>query len=112
MAITISGTTITLNDASTLVSTSTFGAIGSALILQNFGGAVSTGDTTAGSNLKYNTSPGMSITTNAKGPGQTSDSGGGTAVSGTWRSMNSGPIGAPFQSEGTYGYLGLFVRSA
>ena len=135
MAITLNGTTITMNDASTLVSTTTLHAIGSYGILYNLtsGTRVGAGTTLAGTSLAYDsystvngvassqtsmydfTSPTVSVKINwlvtryidAASPGIGT---GGTSSSGTWRAMNAS---AHYNANEGYRYCGsLWARTA
>ena len=85
MAITLSGTTITMNDASTIVSTTTHLAIGSyaTLSLGVNQSSVAVGATVAGTSLRYNVGNVLSGSS-LNGPVSTSA---GAAASGTWRNM-------------------------
>lgn len=105
MAITLSGTTITMNDASTLVSTTTLDAIGSYSVLAAIN-SIGRGSTVAGTSLLKD------VSTNY-GP-NSSRTDAGTTVTGTWRNMGNaatsprtiGVEGVPFNKAA------LFCRTA
>jgi hypothetical protein len=105
MAITLNGTTITLNDASTLVSTTTLDAIGSYSVLASIS-AVSRGSTIAGTSL-------LKEVDNNYGD-SASQTGAGTTVSGTWRNMsNTTSAARSIGSEGVpFNRPALFCRTA
>lgn len=104
MAITLSGTTITMNDASTIVSTSTIEAIGSYGFIQTVS-AVGRGATIAGSNLRIGAGYQNQIYQ------QSFKALGGTSLSGTWRNMMDGTMPGPLAGEGgTSYYVGILAR--
>jgi len=104
MAITLSGTTITMNDSSTIVSTTTTDAIGSIAFAQ-VTSAVGRGGTIAGSGLRVGTGYQGQIYQ------QSHKQIGGTSLSGTWRNMMDGTMPAPIAVEGgTNYYVGILAR--
>lgn len=135
MAITLSGTTITMNDASTIVSTTTFGAIGSFGKFFNIQtSATSPNGTIAGSSLRSLTAGisagggqiqsvqgGITVIGNHPGGvqarGTSSGNWGaipGTGVSGTWRNMNNLSVNGAFhqtnEMQQNLAAAGLFAR--
>lgn len=102
MAVTVSGTSITFNDATvqtTAASTpsTAFGDVGTyAVLLITVNTNLATGATIAGSSLRYNYTGNSSNSFGAPFVGGRSRSsvnydGGGTALSGTWRKLSTGP---------------------
>lgn len=106
MPVTVSGTSITFNDATVQTTAASaastaFGGIGSYALLANAANAdVATGGTVAGSSLRYDYGAPNSIASSSQSPYQTafvyegggSYSAGGSAVSGTWRKVSTGNV--------------------
>lgn len=107
MPVTVRGTDILFNDGSTqstaAVASTTFGAVGSyAVLLNAVNSDLAVGGTIAGSSLRHSVNMNTSVSSAPVNlnpfdrlyrntAGSATFSFGGTAVSGTWRKMSSGP---------------------
>lgn len=113
MAITLNGTTITMNDASTIVSTTTHQAIGSYARFTNWSSGVGVNGTTAGTNLGYNNSSigyGGGYYTFSFYKAQNTSR---TSSSGTWRNMDFFTCPQMSLVEGEYqGAPAIFARTS
>ena len=104
MAITLSGTNITMNDSSTIVSTTSIDAIGSYALAQVLSG-VGRGGTIAGSSMRVGTGYQIQFYW------QSYKAAGGTSLSGTWRNMMDGTMGGAVAGEGGQSfYAGILAR--
>jgi len=98
MSITLNGSTITLNDSSTITSTTTHLAIGSFHLLgRSTNGTTSAGSTVAGTTLKYGVGDSFRFY-NGTGPTMFFPNTG-TAASGTWRLMDARAHNASTDAE-------------
>ena len=125
MPITVGGTAITFNDSTTQNTAftgvpTTLGAVGTyAILIMAANNNLAVNGTIAGSSLRYGQTifPTGSSPTSALGPYWSNLSGtynaGGTALSGTWRKMNTGISYTTDNIDGTIYYFwwsGLYLR--
>lgn len=127
MAVTVSGTSITFNDATVqstaASSTSTnFGDVGTyAVLMMAVNNNLATGGTISGSSLRYNETSNSGGVSDSSVPfigarlrsSSSSYDGGGTALAGTWRKMSTGSTYRSFVLCGStdyYWYRALYIR--